>query len=230
MCPRTRIAHRRRTAAEYQCVETSLEGFIQQLACASMRHGYVHFVRGAVPAEKDPRVVDRKLIARYGVARSKWDRARRKRAGWANVQYLRFGRVFVLVATAGEHEFFRREKGSVRDARRTPIRVGGYAVSVRQGHVHVRIDLAEYRVLRAWFWDVAVRRSVGSLARAFYELPFEPYAPVRRQLLNVLRLVNKRRKVAGLEVLPSSVRHLRRRSVRPFKTTRADSPSAEEAA
>lgn len=33
----------------YQCVAAWLEGFIQQLACASMRHGYVHFVRGAVP-------------------------------------------------------------------------------------------------------------------------------------------------------------------------------------
>lgn len=121
-----------------------------------------------------PRVVDRKLIARYGVARSKWDRARRKRAGWANVQYLRFGRVFVLVATAGEHEFFRREKGSVRDARRTPIRVGGYAVSVRQGHVHVRIDLAEYRALRAWFWDVAVRRSAGRLPARSTSCPSSP--------------------------------------------------------
>ena len=201
----------------YRCEATSLAGFVQQLACAYLRHGYVYFVRGEVPPGKDPRAVDTKLIGRYGIEVSKWQRTRRKRAGLANLQYLRLERSFVLLATEGGHDFFAREQARLRDARRTPIRIGGYAVSIRNGHVHVRIDLETYRRVRAHFFEIAVHRQAPALAAEFYALPFEPYAPVRRQLLNLLRLVNKRRKVAGYRLLPHTVLHLRRRIVRPFE-------------
>lgn len=202
---------------QYRCEATSLVGFVQQLACAYLRCGYVHFVRGEVPEGKDPRAVDAKLMARYSVGISKWERARRKRAGLANVQYLRFGRVFVLLATDGKHALFQGESASIRDARRTPIRVGGYALSIRGGHVHVRIDLEVYRNLRAYLFELALHRRAETLAAEFYALPFEPYAPVRRQLLNLLRLVNKSRRAAGFTSLPHTVLHLRRRIVRPFQ-------------
>jgi hypothetical protein len=54
------------------------------------------------------------------------------------------------------------------------------------------------------------------LEGALRSLPFEPYAPVRRQYLELLRLVNKRRKAAGLAVAPFTALRLRRRSVLPF--------------
>lgn len=201
---------------QYRCEATSLTGFIQQLACAYLRHGYVYFVEGEVPAGKDPRAVDTKLLGLYGIAASKWQRARRKRVGIANLQYLRFGRRFVLLATEGRHAFFVRERMRLRDARESPIRFGGYAISVRAGHVHVRIDLNTYRDIRAHLFSVAVHRQASALAAEFYTLPFEPYAPIRRQLLNLLRLVNKSRKAAGYQLLPYTVLHLRRRIVRPF--------------
>ena len=50
----------------------------------------------------------------------------------------------------------------------------------------------------------------------FYELPFEPYAPIRRQLLNLWRSVNHARKTAGFTPLPVEVLPLRRRIVKPF--------------
>ena len=55
---------------------------------------------------------------------------------------------------------------------------------------------------------------------AFYELPFEPYAPVRRQLLNLLRAVNLVRKQAGYRPVPVEVVPLRRRIVTPFADPR----------
>jgi hypothetical protein len=51
---------------------------------------------------------------------------------------------------------------------------------------------------------------------AFYDFPFEPYAPVRRQLLVLLREVNAVRRQAGFQVLPIDVLPLRRRIVKPF--------------
>ena len=64
--------------------------------------------------------------------------------------------------------------------------------------------------------DEALRYSDDELARQLYCEPFEPYAPVRRQMLNILRAVNERRKTAGLETLTPKVLRYRRRIVKPF--------------
>lgn len=48
-------------------------------------------------------------------------------------------------------------------------------------------------------------------------MPFEPYAPVRRQLLALRRAVNWRRKLAGLEPVPVTGIRLKRRIYRPFE-------------
>ena len=62
-----------------------------------VKNGYFFYVTGWVPERKDPRAVYEKLLRRYEVQVSKWKRARRKQAGEANLQYLRFGRFFMPV-------------------------------------------------------------------------------------------------------------------------------------
>ena len=120
----------------------------------------------------------------------------------------------------------------MRDIRHVPLRVAGYSISYRRGnrtreggpdsrwHTHVEIDRQRYKELRAWFLEIAVHRSAARLAAEFYNLPFEPYAPVRRQMLRLLRLVNAARKRAGYESLPYAVLPLRRRIVRAFEPPR----------
>jgi hypothetical protein len=201
----------------YRCEATSAEGFVQQLAVSYLGSGYWFYVAGEIPEGKDPRRVDEKLVTRYEIDLSKWARARRKRAGLANLQYLRFGRFFVLLATHGAHRFFEEEAASVRDARRTPIRFRGYSVSYRGGHPHVRIEQDEYKRLKAYFLSLATHRSAERLAGELARLPFEPYAPVRRQLLAVLRAVNRDRGRAGFEPVPADCLRLRRRVCRPFE-------------
>lgn len=201
---------------QYRCVATSVEGFVQQVACCYLPHGYWFHVSGYIPEHKDPATVDAKLMEHYGVDRSRWSRVRRKRAGHANIQYIRHGRFFMLLSTHGRHRFFEDEGEQVRDARRSPIRYAGYSMSHRGGHSHVRIELEEYRNLKAMLLDLSTRRPVGALARMFRELPYEPYAPVRRQLLNLWRGVNRQRKLAALPLLPIECIRLRRRIVRPF--------------
>ncbi len=219
---------------EYQCVATSATGFVQQLASCYLPHGYWFYVCGVIPPCKAPDGIDVKLIDRYGVGVSRTTRARRKADGRANLHYLRFQRRFLLLATHGEHLFFEIEKNSIRDARRTPIRFGGYSLSVKPGQyrrklpgvaatrdnklrVRVQIEREHYLGLRAYFVDVALRYSADELARQLYCVPFEPYAPVRRQMLNILRAVNERRKGAGLETLTPKVLRYRRRIVKPFQ-------------
>jgi len=96
------------------------------------------------------------------------------------VQHLRHGDFFVLLATHGEHPFFGGEGANVHDVRRRSIKYAGYAVGFRGGHVQVRIDLPQYRELKAWFEEQATRRSAELLAKAFYDLDFHRAADPAR--------------------------------------------------
>jgi len=204
----------------YRCAAVSVEGFVQQLAVAYVQHGHWFYVTGIVPERKDVGAVDAKLIERYGLNVSKWTRARAKAVGRASVRYIRHGRFFVMISTKGKHEFYEQEP-EIRDVRRQPIRYAGYSISYRSGvdrtwHVSVRIAGDEYLRLKAYFLNLAVHRSVEFLAAEFWNLRFEPYAPVRRQLLNIFRAVNRKRKEAGCELVAVSALRLRRRVVKPF--------------
>jgi hypothetical protein len=212
----------------YRAEATSVEGFVQQIACSYLRHGYWFYVTGRIPAGKDPRAVDEKLIAKYGIAVSESTRARRKQAGRANLQYLRHERFFVILATQGVHPFFSEEGSAIRDIRRLPLSYAGYSISYRRGgltrqgkadamwHAHVRMDRRQYLDCRAWFCEWATRASVEELGRAFATFPAAAYAPVRRQLLLIHRAVNRLRSAIHRPIVPVEALPLRRRVVRPF--------------
>lgn len=204
---------------EYRCEATTLEGFIQQLAVGYVSRGYFFYVTGWVPERKEPGEVDHRLIAKYGIAVSKWSRSRRKRAGYANLQYLRFERFFVLLATLGRHPFLEQEAKLIRDCRRTPIKFGGYAVGSTGRHARVRIEREQYNLLKAHFSELALRRSAKMLERMIVALPFEPYAAVYRQKWGLVRAVNEIRKVAGHDPIEPELRKFRRR-VKPFAPMR----------
>jgi len=213
---------------KYRCVATSLEGFVQQLACNYLPHGYWYYVVGRIPARKDPPAIDAKMLDKYVLARSYAGRNRRKRRGLANVHYLRLDRIFILLATAGQHEFFVEEACSLRDFRRVPLQNGGYSISVKRDgpsqrtkgltrwRSHVRIAPEAYKELRSHLLELAVHRSEHKLSVEFASIPYARYAPVRRQLLNILREVNRRRRRAGFGKLPASVLRLRRSQVNVF--------------
>lgn len=207
----------------YRWVATSVAGFVQQLAVGYVAHGYYFYVTGRIPEHKDPEKTDRKILTQYGIALSKWARARRKKRGQANVQYLRYGWFYVILATHGEHPFFAAEGKQVRDIRRHPIHFMGYSIGCRRGrggvkyHASVRIDRDVFRELKSHFEQMAVRCSVEELCREFRRIPFEPHAPVRDQCRILLRAVNRRRKLAGLEPVPREALRQRRIPVRPFE-------------
>lgn len=211
-------ANGRWETSEYRCEATSLGGFIQQLAVGYIARGYRFYVTGSVPLRKDPRTVDAKLISRYGIDISKSERSRRKRAGMANVHYLRRGRFFIIVATPGVHRFFEDEAETIRDCGRVSIKCGGYAVGSSGGQLRVQIEREEFKRRKAEFVDLAVSRSVEFLEAKFERLPFEPYAPVRRQLLTMFRAVNRARKEAGLEPISKACLRFKRRIYRPFES------------
>lgn len=218
--------HRRRV--QYRCVAVSVEGLVQQVAVQYLRHGYWFYVSGRIPKGKDPLAVDAKLIGKFGIDVSRWERSRRKRSGLANMQYIRFERLFLLMATHGEHRFFEDEASQVRDARRSPITFEGYSISNRNGRVCVRIQTDVYLRLKAELVESACRRKVDSLEAMFLRLPFEPYAPVRQQLLQIWRAMNRVRAQAGLDPLPIECVRWKRKIVRPFEDIHLKDPEADQ--
>lgn len=222
---------------QYRCVAASPTGFVQQVAVHYLVHGYWFYVHGDIPGYKDPAEVDAKLIEKYGIGMSRQSRARRKAVGIANLHYIRFDRTFVLLATHGHHPFYDQEGGNIRDARRIPIKFHGYSISVQKGgylrkvdgdplpirddrwRVRIQIRQKEYANMKAYFVDRAIRLSAESLASELFHVPYEPYAPVRQQMLNIVRLVNDARRKAGLHPLDFDVLRYRRRIVKPFEST-----------
>ena len=182
---------------------------VQYLAASVICRGYWFYVSGHLAEGKPFADLDAKLVAKYETNLPESTRYRRKKAGRANVRYLRFGRRFFLFATKGEHNFFTAEAASLRDIRETPLRIGGYSLSFRRDgrdqtkrRVHVRIAAEPYKDLLAKFEHHSTRLSANTLAARLYEIDYRGYAPVRSQLCRLLRVVNKHRKAAGLSKLP----------------------------
>ncbi|MDZ4849963.1 MAG: hypothetical protein SGI77_11815 [Pirellulaceae bacterium] len=145
---------------------------------------------------------------------------------------MRLGRVWILCATHGKHRFFDEEGNAIRDVRKAPIHIGDYTLAVKQGgflkkepeadapvadgkmRVRVQIAREKFQEYRGYFVEQACHRSSERLSKELYCLPFEPYAPVRRQLLTLLRLINERRQAAAFTKLPPTVCAINDRSSR----------------
>ena len=202
----------------YRYLAQSVGGFIQQAAVYYIQRGYYFYVLGRVPKGTRCRQIDRKILAKYEINLSKFQRYRLKKKGLASIQYLRYRDTFLLLATEGEHPFFAAEETAIQDARVSPLRVFGYAITHQNGRVLVGLDEETYRHLKADFLRLALRRTPHTLARKFWSLPFEPYGPVYRQVLSICKAVNCKRKTGGLPLVPSSTLRRLRRSYRPFDT------------
>ena len=213
----------------YRCIASSPEGLVQQVAVSYLRHGYLWYVTGRIPSAKDEEAVDRKLVEKYGIDLTERQRSYRKKRGLANMQYIRYADWFVLLATEGHHPFKQQEGDQIRDCRRHPIKFEGYSISYRRSgltpvgggqpkwHACVRIDPQTYKQLKAYFLDRACHRSTENLTADFARIPYSRFAPIRRQLLIILKSVNDARSRMGRKPIPHSALQLRRTVVQPFR-------------
>ena len=223
---------------KYRYKTESVHGTIQLIAASYLRHGFYWYVTGSIPKGKDPEVVDRKLIAKYQIAVSEWERRRRKKAGLANAHYIRFENWFIILVSEGHHVIKQPtsqggEREQLKDCRVWPIHLNGYSVSYRRSGVvepgqlrrrraHVRIDKRTYNQLKSYFESIAVHRHAESLANEIKSISFARYAPIRRQLLNIARCVNRLRAAHGYETIPYSKIGLRRQPVKVYEETGDD--------
>jgi hypothetical protein len=220
---------------EYKYEVTSLVGYLQRVATHLLPKGYYFFVQGTVPDRKDPAALDQKFLTKYDVAKSEGARRWRKSQGLGNVQYVRFERSWILLATHGDHAIREGEGDNLKDVRRVPIRIGDYSLTVKRGNylkkgrteesptpdgrwrVRVLIAREPYRELCAYFLSIACHRRADTLAEELSSLPYEPYAPVRKQLLKLLRLINAKRQASGYPKIPTTCLRFKRGILRAFE-------------
>ena len=82
-------------------------------------------------------------------------------------------------------------------------------LSLPQPMEYHRLLKRHFRLRALWF-------SEERWEREFRALPFEPYAPVRKQFGTLFRMVNRRRKLAGLPLISRECIKRMRSPVRPF--------------
>lgn len=128
----------------------------------------------------------------------------------------------------------------MKDVRKPPIHFAGYSLTVRRGEflkkelgtsaaeadgknrVRVQIAREQLRMLKPYLLELSTKRSSEWLAKGLWNLPFEPYAPVRKQLLALLRMINSRRQAASQSKVPASVLRMKRAIVKPFGSEDAE--------
>ncbi|MEM9358649.1 MAG: hypothetical protein AAGB04_20915, partial [Pseudomonadota bacterium] len=213
-------------------IATSRQGYIQQIVSGWVRNGYYFYVQGKLRENKDSEQFDHKVITRYPVVMKAGRRFSRRQRGVINVAYLRYKKHWIMLATRGKHEETKEgfldwratEAANIRNCMHgQPIKVFGYSISYVRGdyvlkrigngatardyqyRVRVQISREGMVVLKAFLLGNATSHSEEWLRDQFWNVPYEPYAPVRKQLLNLLRQVNAVRSAAGLSKLPSTV-------------------------
>ena len=167
----------------YRYETTSVTGFVQRIATCLLRHGYYFYVQGQVDERKDPRALDKKLLERYEIIQTEWSRARRKERGLANLQYIRCGGIWIMLATHGEHHWFEEHtrvevdaktkevkvKRFYRDVREVPIQIGGYSIYLKKGDFKKKRTLDEAPVPDTkWHARVLISRERYKELRAHF--------------------------------------------------------------
>lgn len=217
----------------------SVDGMVAQLVNLIAK-GYRYYFVGMVADREAQFNRDERMLDYYEAQLPKWTRERRKKRGLANFRYLRYEEWFIVLATDGQAPmFWNEDRQRIRDVRNTPVRFKGYSISYRKGgwkdrrkwsdpavreqdmkwHVRVQLDSETFDGVKAYFQNIATHRQADFLAREFAELSFQPYRPVREQLFQILRAVNRARQSAGYQRVPASVIRFKRRIVRAFSDT-----------
>jgi hypothetical protein len=186
-----------------QEVASSAE-LIRRLTRYYLKEGYWYFVTGHIPEHKSIEKADITLSTKYETTLSKWQRHRRKARGLANVQYLRYERDFILIATDGDHPLFFQDR-TVRDARKHPIEIWYYWIRVRSPRRYeVIVAPWAYHVVKEKVIRLATEGRVDAVIEQLQSLRWINYPGVNRQKRKMIQeaslLLGRRGKRLNLDL------------------------------
>jgi len=239
---------------EYQYIATSKAGFVQQVVCSYVCRGYRFHVSGSISKGKDPAEFDERMLKKYSIRKSEGQRYYAKSMGRANLQYIRFEHDWLMLGTYGRHKWKELEADNIRDCcrRSEPIMFQGYSIYWKDGQnrpfcckrdregppekddkkrARVLIERGRFKEMKAEFVALAGKRRAGWIAAKFWNVPFEPYAPIRQQMLEILHAVNRRRTELGIKQrISTDVIRTHRKIVMPFEPIEEENSLEQDAA
>ena len=160
-----------------------------------MRYGYLHYTVIEIPQGKNLVEIDRKIIDCYDVTFCRVSRQRRREKGESNVIYLRYDRLFILMATEGNHGKF----GDIYHLNFTsaPYHFRGYSIGIKRGKPHLQISPRRFKVITGQVEAIALHNKAKVVAYFRRISPFQ-FEGVTTQKWELMKAVNHRRKAAGL--------------------------------
>jgi len=205
---------------QYECVAVSERAFVQQLICYVRNH-YIFYTTIGPSKRRTWAEVDTAIVEKWGINISDQSRARRKAKGHANMQYIRFGDLGVIMLTPGFHPWYEKHISpegirqyktlrSFEDHSKNPLRAGPYSISSVldwewtpgkpiKHRAKCTLNRQTMQELRAVYHDRATHWSVDSLSTALARttVQYLPYRGVRNCFTRLVHEINKRRKVHG---------------------------------
>lgn len=179
-------------------VATTPGHLVRKVAIDYLRFGYWRYKQLEIPQEKDPCLVDDKLIDFYDITTCGMKRLRRRQKGLANVVFVRFRHSFILLATEGEHPAFNQLKSY--DLRFVPLHFCGYSVGAVNHKPCICICRLEWEKIKYRFGKIGLHNR-GDVERKLNALPYYNFPGVRKQKIQLVNQVNRRRKKAGLPLI-----------------------------
>jgi hypothetical protein len=176
----------------------SLGEMLRKVAIDYVRYGYYRYLIAEIPRTKNVNNVDQTLLKTYGITYCRTRRARERAKNKSVVVYVRFGHRFILLATEGTHTEI--EKRNFRDCRLQPIQLSGYTVGIQNKKPNVQISLKRYRAVRKLLTRIALHNE-AKLTDFFNRLSPFSFPGILRQKYTLLKMVNTKRKKAGLASL-----------------------------
>lgn len=162
--------------AEYRYLIRSSGELIKQIV-REVGMGYYFMHVTYLPAKKKNKWVkiDEKMMQKYDVRKTKWQRYRRKERGLANFLYRRWEHVMVILHTLGDIPSGITYDDQFQDVRKKQVDIWvsdlvGYRIIFENGKVTAVLHPQTYRGIKAVLRDVARTKDTGKMVKEFDKL------------------------------------------------------------
>jgi hypothetical protein len=148
--------------------------FIKKIAIDYVRYGYVYYWAGFIPLEKDPKLIDKKLIKTYDIRLCRMARKRKRDKGEIVFVYVRYRHRIVLLATEGEG--IENVKPKFTDIRKSPLRLGSITIGLQGKKPSVRMSEKRFKGLKKFLLSIALHnqwRLNNFFLTSFHFIPFQ---------------------------------------------------------
>ena len=168
---------------DYLC--NSWQFMLQQIIYLVSK-GYTYYSTGEIPINKSnkARSIDKKIIDKYNVNLSKYQRTRRKQKKLANFYYLRWKNQFVILHTKGnidesviiDDEFYNLNDYRKGDSKFKIIVGKELIVNIvmKEGKPTVVLDKSTYKDIKTELDELVKNKQIGKLYKRFNMLNYIP--------------------------------------------------------